>query len=122
MWPLTVPFDRRAWRGGRHFGSRAVTGDEGRVAYVHAANDSRIDRLASFGLVPGTPLRVHQTWPSLVLEVGETHLALDRETAEDIFVRVGPSDASTVTGSGPGRRRRRGRGHGGMGRGFWRRG
>jgi len=102
--------------------SDLIAGAEGRVAYVHAANDSRIDRLASFGLLPGTPLRVHQTWPSLVLEVGETHLALDRETAEDIFVRVGSSDTNAAAGSGTGRRRRRGRGPGGMCRGFWRKG
>lgn len=76
-------------------------GDCGVVAYVYASDDRRIDRLASFGLVPGTELHLHQTWPSVVVEFGETHLALDRETADEIFVRVVPGE-----GGGAGRRRR----------------
>ncbi len=81
-------------------------GSSGVVAYVHAATDSRIDRLASFGVVPGTELRVHQVWPSFVIEFGETHLALDRESAEEIFVRVAPGDWIGA-GRGLGFRRRR---------------
>ncbi len=63
------------------------TGDSGTVAYVHTTNPGRLDRLASFGLVPGTALRVHQTWPSVVVTLGETELAFDKETSRDIFVR-----------------------------------
>ncbi len=62
-------------------------GDSGAVAYVHTASPDRLDRLASFGLVPGTDISVHQTWPSTVVRIGETELAFDRETAADIFVR-----------------------------------
>lgn len=79
-------------------------GDSGVVAYVHAANDRRIDQLASFGLVPGTELHLHQTWPSVVIEFGETHLALDRETADEIFVRVIPGEPKEAANGG-GRRR-----------------
>ncbi|MHC5053558.1 MAG: metal-dependent transcriptional regulator [Planctomycetota bacterium] len=67
--------------------SNLDTGDAGAVAYVHTSSPDRLDRLASFGLVPGTELSVHQTWPSTVVRIGETELAFDRETAEDIFVR-----------------------------------
>ena len=84
-------------------------GERGIVAYVQAASDSRIDRLASFGLVPGTELLVHQAWPSVVIVLGETHLALDHETAAEIFVRVAPGEASdpATSGRGWGRRQRR---------------
>ena len=82
-------------------------GERGIVAYVHASTDSRIDRLASFGLVPGTELLVHQAWPSVVIVFGETHLALDHETAAEIFVRVAPGDAGNFAGSRRGGRRRR---------------
>lgn len=62
-------------------------GESGTVAYVHTSEPGRLDRLASFGLVPGTEIRVHQTWPSTVVTLGETELAFDRETAEEVFVR-----------------------------------
>ncbi len=67
--------------------SEFSTGDSGTVAYVHTTSPGRLDRLASFGLVPGTALRVHQTWPSIVVTLGETELAFDQETSMDIFVR-----------------------------------
>lgn len=67
--------------------SEFSTGDSGTVAYVHTTNPGRLDRLASFGLVPGTEIHVHQTWPSVVVTLGETELAFDKETAQDIFVR-----------------------------------
>ena len=67
--------------------SEFSAGESGTVAYVHTTSPGRLDRLASFGLVPGTAIRVHQTWPSLVVTLGETELAFDRETSRDIFVR-----------------------------------
>lgn len=79
--------------GRRHVGpvverlSEFSVGDSGTVAYVHTTSPGRLDRLASFGLVPGTAIRVHQTWPSVVVMLGETELAFDKETSSDIFVR-----------------------------------
>ena len=67
--------------------SRLTTGDTGSVAYVHTHVPGRLDRLASFGLVPGTAIRIHQTWPSLVVALGETEISFDKETGEDIFIR-----------------------------------
>ncbi len=62
-------------------------GESGTVAYVCTTSPGRLGRLASFGLVPGTAIRVHQTWPSVVVTLGETELAFDQETSRDIFVR-----------------------------------
>jgi DtxR family Mn-dependent transcriptional regulator len=75
--------------------SNLDAGESGAVAYVHTVSPARLDRLASFGLVPGTELRVHQTWPSTVVRMGETELAFDRETAEDIFVRRSRGDGES---------------------------
>lgn len=72
--------------------SRLSAGESGAVAYVHTASPGRLDRLTSFGLVPGTEITVHQTWPSTVVRIGETELAFDRETARDIFVRRASGD------------------------------
>lgn len=88
--------------------SHLSAGESAAVAYVHTASPDRLDRLASFGLVPGTEISVHQTWPSTVVRIGETELAFDRETAEDIFVRRARGDE----GPGGRGRHRRGRGHG----------
>ncbi len=91
--------------------SRLTTGDTGSVAYVHTHVPGRLDRLASFGLVPGTAIRVHQTWPSMVVSLGETEISFDVETAEDIFVRRDSSEADCPQGWGMGW------GRGGRGRG-----
>ncbi len=67
--------------------SELSAGDSGTVAYAHTTSPGRLDRLASFGLLPGTAIQVHQTWPSVVVEMGGTELAFDKETSRDIFVR-----------------------------------
>jgi DtxR family Mn-dependent transcriptional regulator len=62
-------------------------GDQGRVAYIKPRHHQRLDRLASFGVVPGTVVQLHQRKPSCVIKIGETDLALEGEVAEEIFVR-----------------------------------
>jgi Fe2+ transport system protein FeoA len=46
-----------------------------------------LDRLTALSLFPGSRLRVHQTFPAFVIRCGETDIALDREVAQDIYVR-----------------------------------
>ncbi|MFH0777847.1 MAG: metal-dependent transcriptional regulator [Candidatus Eisenbacteria bacterium] len=46
-----------------------------------------LDRLAGFGIVPGSTFRVHQRDPSCVIQIGETTVALDEEIAREIHVR-----------------------------------
>lgn len=67
--------------------SEFCVGDSGSIAYIHTVRPGRLDRLTSFGLVPGTSITMRQKWPSVVIALGETELALDRETAADVFVR-----------------------------------
>lgn len=62
-------------------------GEEGTVTYITGTEKSRLHRLAGLGLVPGATLRLQQRRPSLVVEVGETVLALDETVAGEIFVR-----------------------------------
>ena len=61
---------------------------EGTVAPVASidASSSRLNRLASFGIVPGTEVRVIARKPAVVLQCGSTSLALDDEVARQIFV------------------------------------
>jgi len=62
------------------------SGESGRILYVETTDHARLDRLTTFGMLPGTIVRVHQRQPSLVIFVGETQLALDREIAHHIHV------------------------------------
>lgn len=62
------------------------SGDSGRILYIETTDHERLDKLTSFGMLPGTVIRVHQRQPSLVILIGETQLALDREIARNIHV------------------------------------
>lgn len=62
------------------------SGESGRILYVETCNHARLDKLTTFGMLPGTVVRVHQRQPSLVIIVGETQLAIDREIARNIHV------------------------------------
>jgi DtxR family Mn-dependent transcriptional regulator len=64
-------------------------GEEGRVAYVALSDHSLSHQLASLGIAPGVPLRMHQRWPSFVLKCEETEIALEESIARNIFVRRG---------------------------------
>ena len=43
---------------------------------------------ASFGLVPGSEVRLVQRRPAVVLECGATSIAVEDEIGRDIYVRV----------------------------------
>ena len=62
-------------------------GEEGAVAFIHTARQQYRERLSLFGLMPGRHLRVRQARPTLVIALGETELALDREAGREIYIR-----------------------------------
>ena len=64
---------------------------------------SRIDRLASLGIVPGIELVVQQTRPVVVVECDESVLALERPIAAEIVVVKAPPAASEPSSSAPAR-------------------
>jgi len=62
-------------------------GQKGKIAYMQLQSHPDIHKLLSLGLVPGTEFNLHQVFPTYVVEVGETTLALEKDIAEKIFVR-----------------------------------
>lgn len=74
----------------------------GQTASVLSLSGSR-NKLAVFGLVPGTEITLLQRRPACVVQVGETELALDREIARRILVRrpgtYGSAQDATLPGS-----------------------
>ncbi|MBI4652492.1 metal-dependent transcriptional regulator [Candidatus Desantisbacteria bacterium] len=63
------------------------SGDSGKVSYVLTHNHPQLHKLMSIGIVPGVDLYIHQTFPSFIIKVGETQLALENEIAHDIYIR-----------------------------------
>jgi DtxR family Mn-dependent transcriptional regulator len=67
--------------------SELSSGEVGKIAYIATRHHLRLDRLSAMGLLPGTVIRLHQRQPALVIQMGETQIALDEDVATDIYVR-----------------------------------
>lgn len=68
--------------------SRLRTGIKAKVVYISTGSQESLDWLTSIGVVPGLNFTVHHRKPSLVIQFGETQLALDDDIAKYIFVRI----------------------------------
>ena len=62
------------------------TGEEGKVAYLSSASPSRLHKLMAFGIAPGMRVKVHQHYPTMVVQCEHTQLAMEEEIARDIHV------------------------------------
>lgn len=62
-------------------------GEHAVIVFMAPDSKSRLARLSGIGVVPGGTLRLVQKRPSVVIEVGQTTLALDPEIADEIFVK-----------------------------------
>ncbi len=62
-------------------------GARGRIVFIRPSESSRLERLASMGIVPGSMIKLKQKRPSFVLEIDETSLAVDSMIAEEIYVK-----------------------------------
>lgn len=62
-------------------------GELAKVVFMSPRTHARLDKLMTFGLVPGSVIRLHQKKPSFVLQIGETDLAIDNEIAKNIYVK-----------------------------------
>ncbi|HEY2509628.1 MAG TPA: FeoA family protein [Polyangiaceae bacterium] len=67
--------------------SRMIAGARGIVSEIRSTA-ARIDKLAALGILPGVEVRVQQNRPVVVVELGETVLAIELELAEGIVVSV----------------------------------
>ncbi len=63
-------------------------GQGGRIVFITPRTARRLSRLASYGVVPGSELTLHQRFPSYVIRIDQTDVALEGEIAKEIFVRV----------------------------------
>jgi DtxR family Mn-dependent transcriptional regulator len=61
-------------------------GSTARIVFIAQALHGRMDRLQTLGIQAGGVIRLQQNHPSVVVQVGETSVALDREICNEIFV------------------------------------
>jgi DtxR family Mn-dependent transcriptional regulator len=70
-------------------------GERGRVSYIRPKHHARLHRLNAFGLMPGTVVEVHQSFPAICIRFEGTELAIDKDVAEDIYlVRMDESNGA----------------------------
>ncbi|WP_202708582.1 FeoA family protein [Sporosalibacterium faouarense] len=62
--------------------------EEGIIAQLNTNNKNILRKLMSMGILPGMNLRVIQTYPSYVFQVGYTQIAVDKEIASVILVNT----------------------------------
>ncbi|MCD6505442.1 metal-dependent transcriptional regulator [Candidatus Poribacteria bacterium] len=79
----------------RETGERVVSaltdlkpGQKGKIAYLQAKNSKELQKLMAMGILPGTPIELRRRFPSYIFRVGYTEYAVDRETADQIYVRL----------------------------------
>ena len=62
-------------------------GGSGSVVFIAPKSVSRLNKLAAFGVVPGSQIRLVERKPSVVLACGQTSLAVEDEIGREIYVR-----------------------------------
>jgi len=63
-------------------------GDRGRVAYLRTGDSQRLQKLLTLGILPGVEVEMLQRFPSFVFRIGHSRMAVDREMAEGIQIRL----------------------------------
>jgi len=63
-------------------------GQGGRIAYIQSRQSREIQKLMAIGILPGTPIHLIQRYPSYVFQVGNTQYAVDKNIANEIYVRL----------------------------------
>lgn len=64
-------------------------GQRGRIVYLHSKNDKELQKLMAMGILPGMPIQIIQKFPSYLLQIGQTQVAMDEEMAKDVYIRRG---------------------------------
>lgn len=62
-------------------------GASGSVVFIAPKSVFRLNRLAAFGVVPGSQVRLVERKPSVVLACGQTSIAVEDEIGREIYVR-----------------------------------
>jgi len=75
-------------------------GQSGVVAYIHGHRRELMQRMLAMGVIPGAPVTLVQSTPSYLFQLGQTQLAVDRETAQDIYLRITQREPTSARRTG----------------------
>jgi len=65
---------------------RIEPGTEVKIAYINTLSNSRMHKLSHFGIMPGAVIKVHQRYPSFVVQCSNTQIAMEDAVAREVFV------------------------------------
>ena len=63
-------------------------GQKGKIAYIQSRQSDEIQKLMAIGILPGTGIGLIRRYPSYVFQVGNTQYAVDKNIANEIYVRL----------------------------------
>ncbi len=63
-------------------------GQSGKIAYIQSRQSEEIQKLMAIGILPGTDIGLIRRYPSYVFQVGNTQYAVDKNIANEIYVRL----------------------------------
>lgn len=63
-------------------------GFSGEVSYIKTDDSTKLQKIMNLGLIPGSKIILIQKFPNYVFQLGNTQLAVDKELAAEIFVKI----------------------------------
>jgi ferrous iron transport protein A len=64
------------------------TGERGIVTFCKSQDEIILNRLISTGITPGNTITLEQNFPSFIIKIKNTSLALDTEMIQAIYVSI----------------------------------
>jgi DtxR family Mn-dependent transcriptional regulator len=65
-------------------------GGNAKIIFITPRTKTRLSRLSSLGVIPGSLIHLQQRYPSYVIRVDQSEVALEGDIAREIFVRPEP--------------------------------
>ena len=64
------------------------SGESGEVSYIKTEDTRKLRKIMNLGLIPGSKICLIQKFPNYVFQLGNTQLAVDKELANEIFIKL----------------------------------
>jgi DtxR family Mn-dependent transcriptional regulator len=62
-------------------------GEAGVISYIHTKDKKELQKIMALGALPGNNIKLIQSYPSYVFQIGHSQFAVDKELAKKIFIR-----------------------------------
>ena len=64
------------------------SGESGEVSHIKTEDARKLRKIMNLGLIPGSKICLIQKFPNYVFQLGNTQLAVDKELANEIFIKL----------------------------------